>query len=490
MVILIKVIQLILALTILVVVHEFGHFITARIFKTRVEKFYIFFNPKFSLFRCKKVHGKWRFAFFSKNVPEKYITHERIDPITNKKETTYESIDLSTLSSDDWRTDEDTTEFGIGWIPLGGYCKIAGMIDESMDLEQMKKPAQPWEFRSKPAWQRLIVMVGGVVMNVITAYIIFTGLLISQGTQYLPTSEVNKYGIQTSELAQEFGLKDGDKILSINGKYIEDFSQITMEILLEDSEYIEVERDGEKVKVELPEDAVAKLVDAKTLLISSRIPFVIGEVAEGSIAQQVGMQEGDRIVKINELDVPYFNDFTKNIANYVNQNVTIAAIRDNDTLTFDVQFSADAKLGVAVLQMLEFKTQEYTFFQAIPEGFHKTGKELSDYWKQLKVIFKPSNKAYESLGGFISIGSIFPSTFDWVAFWRLTAFLSIILAVMNILPIPALDGGHVLFLLYEIITRRKPSDKFMEIAQTVGLFLLLALLIFANGNDIFRFIFK
>ena len=490
MVILIKVIQLILALTILVVVHEFGHFITARIFKTRVEKFYIFFNPNFSLFRCKKVHGKWRFAFFSKNVPEKYITHERIDPVTNKKETTYESIDLTTLSSDDWRTDEDTTEFGIGWIPLGGYCKIAGMIDESMDIEQMKKPAQPWEFRSKPAWQRLIVMVGGVVMNVITAYIIFTGLLISQGSQYLPTSEVNKYGIKTSELAQELGLKDGDKILSINGKYIEDFSQIPMEILLEDSEYIDVERDGEKVKVELPEDAVAKLVNAKTFLMTYRIPFVIGEVYEGSLAQQVGMQEGDRIVKINELDVPYFNDFTNNIVNFVDQNITIAALRNNDTLYFDVQLTADAKLGVSALPMLEYKTQEYTFFQAIPEGFHKTGKELSDYWKQLKLIFKPSNKAYESLGGFISIGSIFPSTFDWVAFWRLTAFLSIILAVMNILPIPALDGGHVLFLLYEIITRRKPSDKFMEIAQTVGLFLLLALLIFANGNDILRFFFK
>lgn len=490
MVILIKVIQLILALTILVVVHEFGHFITARIFKTRVEKFYIFFNPKFSLFRCKKVHGKWRFAFFSKNVPEKYITHERIDPITNKKETTYESIDLTALSSDDWRTDEDTTEFGIGWIPLGGYCKIAGMIDESMDIEQMKKPAQPWEFRSKPAWQRLIVMVGGVVMNVITAYIIYTGLLISQGTQYLPTSEVNKYGIQTSELARELGLKDGDKILSINGKYIEDFSQITMEILLEDSEYIDVERDGEKVKVELPEDAVAKLVNAKTLLMSYRVPFVVAEFVSGSVAQAAGMQKGDKIISVNEKYVPYYNEFVTEIADYAGQNVNVGVVRDNDTLTFEMQLSADAKLGVYALQMLESKTQEYTFFQAIPEGFRKTGKELSDYWKQLKLIFKPSNKAYESLGGFISIGSIFPSTFDWVAFWRLTAFLSIILAVMNILPIPALDGGHVLFLLYEIITRRKPSDKFMEIAQTVGLFLLLALLIFANGNDIFRFIFK
>lgn len=484
--ILIKIIQLILALTILVVVHEFGHFITARIFKTRVEKFYIFFNPNFSLFRCKKVHGKWRFAFFCKNVPEKYITHERIDPITNKKETTYESIDLSALPLDDWRTDEETTEFGIGWVPLGGYCKIAGMIDESMDIEQMKQPAQPWEFRSKPAWQRLIVMVGGVVMNVITAYVIFTGLLISQGSQYLPTSEVNKYGIRTSSLAQELGLKDGDKILSVNGEYIEDFSQIPMQLLLEDSEYIEVERNGEKVKVELPEDAIAKMVNSRGALMSYRIPFVIHDVVSGSIAQKAGMQKGDRIIKINEKYVPYYNEFVTEMANYANQNVDVAVVRGNDTLTFDVQLSNDAKLGVSAEPMLEYKKQEYTFLQAIPEGFSKTGKELSDYWKQLKLIFNPSTKAYESLGGFISIGSIFPSSFDWIAFWRLTAFLSIVLAVMNILPIPALDGGHVLFLLYEIITRRKPNDKFMEIAQMVGLFILLGLLIFANGNDILR----
>ena len=486
MVVLIKIIQLILALSILVIVHEFGHFITARIFKIRVEKFYIFFNPNFSLFRCKKVHGKWHFAFFSKNVPEKYITHERIDPITKKKEVTYESIDLSTLPSDDWRTDEETTEFGIGWIPLGGFCKIAGMIDESMDLEQMKKPAQPWEFRSKPAWQRLIVMVGGVVMNVITAYVIYTGLLISQGSQYLPTSEVNKYGIQAGQLAQEFGLRDGDKILSIDGNYIENFKQITMEILLESPEYIEVERDGEKVKVVFPEDATSKLVNNKSYLITYRVPFTIGDFVPGSLAQKAGMQKGDRIVKINEIDAPYYNDFIEIIKDYAGQDVNIGAIRDNDTIIFSMRLSDDAKLGVHTAAVLELKTQKYSFFEAIPEGFNMTGKELSDYWKQLKLVFNPSTKAYESLGGFISIGSIFPDSFDWIEFWRLTAFLSIILAVMNILPIPALDGGHVLFLLYEIVTRRKPSDKFMEIAQMVGLFILLALLIFANANDIIR----
>ena len=272
--VLIKVIQLILALTILVIVHEFGHFITARIFKTRVEQFYIFFNPRFSIFRCKKVHGVWRFAFFSKNVPDKYITHEHIDPGTNKKEYTYEAIDLSTLPEDDWRTDEDHTEFGIGWIPLGGFCKIAGMIDESMDVAQMQNEPQPWEFRSKPAWQRLIVMVGGVVMNVVLAYFIYTGLLISQGEQYLPTSEVNKYGIATDSLARELGFRDGDKILSIDGNYVEKFNDIPMQMILAEPEFVMVERNGEVINLQMPEDATAKLINHQNMFISYRLAMV------------------------------------------------------------------------------------------------------------------------------------------------------------------------------------------------------------------------
>ena len=486
MAILIKIIQLILALTLLVIVHEFGHFITAKIFKTRVEKFYIFFNPRFSIFRCKKVHGKWRFAFFSKNVPDRFITHEHIDPITEKKSYTYEPIDLASLPEDDWRTEEDNTEFGIGWIPLGGYCSIAGMIDESMNLGQMKQEPQPWEFRSKPAWQRLIVMVGGVVMNVILAYFIYTGLLISQGEQYLPTSEVNRYGIVTDSLGRELGFRDGDKILSVDGNHIENFQDITMELLLENPEYVEVERNGERVTIVLPNDVTEKLVKHQSQFISYRIPFVIGDFVAGSAAKDAGMQKGDIIIMVNNINTPYYNIFTEEIKQFAGQEVDLSAVRDNDTLHFNVKLTNDAKLGVYALNTLELKTQEYTFAEAISQGFNKTGKELSDYWKQLKVVFNPQNKAYESLGGFITIGSIFPDTFNWIQFWRLTAFLSIILAVMNILPIPDLDGGHVLFLLYEIITRRKPSDKFMEIAQSVGLIILLGLLILANGNDIIR----
>ncbi len=487
MAVLVKIIQLILALTILVIVHEFGHFIAARIFRTRVEKFYIFFNPNFSIFRCKNVHGKWRFAFFSKNTPEKFITHEHIDPITDKKSYTYEPIDLSKLPEDDWRTDEEHTEFGIGWVPLGGYCSIAGMIDESMNLGQMQQEPQPWEFRSKPAWQRLIIMIGGVVMNVVLAYVIHTGLLISQGEQYISTAEVNKYGIATSSLAKEFGFEDGDKILSVGGKQVDKFHKIPMEIILENPGYVEVERDGKKMNVEMPDDAVEKLLNHQGFFISYRFPFVIGDFAPGSAAKDSGMQKGDKIVKVGVKMTPYYNDFLAEISQYANQKVVVSVVRENDTLPFTIQLSDDAKLGVYVDgNVLESETQTYTFAEAIPQGFNKTGKELSDYWKQLKIVFNPKNKAYDSLGGFITIGSIFPDAFNWVEFWRLTAFLSIILAVMNILPIPALDGGHVLFLLVEIITRRKPSDKFMEIAQTVGLVILLVLLIVANGNDILR----
>lgn len=486
MVIIIKIIQLFLALSILVLVHEFGHFIAAKIFKIRVEKFYIFFNPYFSILRFKKVHGKWRFAFFSKNTEENYTTQEHIDPITNKKRITYKPIDLSTLPEDDWRTDEDHTEFGIGWIPLGGFCKIAGMIDESMDLGQMNQEPKPWEFRSKPAWQRLIVMIGGVVMNVVLAYFIYTGLLATEGEQYLPTSEVNKYGISTDDLAKELGFKDGDKIISVDGNYIENFYQIQMDMILNDSKSVEVERDNEKHVIELSEDAISKLIKHQTSFISYRTPFVVGDFSIGSLAEKAGMQKGDEIIMINDIYTPFYQDFSNNIKQFAGEEVTLGVIRDADTLQFNIQLTDEAKIGVYAEPLLTLKTQDYTFWEAIPRGFSKTGKELGDYWKQLKLIFNPSTKAYESLGGFITIGSIFPDKFNWLQFWRLTALLSVILAIMNILPIPALDGGHVLFLLVEIITRRKPSDRFLEIAQSVGLIILLILLVYANGNDIIR----
>ena len=488
MVIAIKVIQFFLALSILIFVHELGHFMAAKAFKVRVDKFYLFFDWGFSLLRVKRVNGRLRWRFFAKNVPEKYTTTEYRDA-AGKKQVNVEPIDLSTLDPDDWRT-SDSTEYGIGWFPLGGYNKIAGMIDESMDKEQMKQPPQDWEFRSKPAWQRFIIMVAGVFMNVVLAIVIYIGLLSSYGEQYLPTQEVNKYGISVDSLAYEFGFRDGDKIVSVNGEPVEDFYRIQMEMILEGAKTVEVERDGQLVVITLPEDATSKMLSKQDVsFISYRNPFMVASFSEGSVAEAAGMEVGDVIIGINDISTPYYQDFVRNIKQFRDQDISVVVVRDFDTIAIPMHLPEAGVIGVYLAPLSEYfnmETRDYTFWQAIPRGFSKTFSEIGDYWKQLKLIFNPSTKAYESVGGFISIGKIFPETWIWSMFWRLTAFLSIALAVMNILPIPALDGGHILFLLYEIITRRKPSDKFMEIAEYIGLALVLALVIFANGNDIIK----
>ena len=488
MVIFIKVIQFFLALSILIFVHELGHFMAAKAFKVRVDKFYLFFDWGFSLLRVKRVNGKLRWKFFGKNVPERYTSTEYKDA-AGKKQVKYNPIDVSTLDPDDWRT-SDSTEYGIGWFPLGGYNKIAGMIDESMDKEQMKQPPKEWEFRSKPAWQRFIIMVAGVFMNVVLAIVVYIGLLASNGEQYLPTTEVNKYGIAVDSLGYELGFRDGDKILSIDGDPVEDFYRIQMEMILEGAKTIEVEREGQMTVIELPEDATTKLLSKQDAnFISYRTPFLVADFSDGSVAQAAGMKTGDVIIGINDIQTPYYQDFVKNIKQFRDQDITVRVVREVDTLALAMHLPNEGVIGVYLAPLSEFfvlETREYTFWQAIPRGFSKTFSEIADYWKQLKLIFNPSTKAYESVGGFISIGKIFPDTWQWAMFWRLTAFLSIALAVMNILPIPALDGGHILFLLYEIITRRKPSDKFMEIAEYIGLVLVLALVLFANGNDIIK----
>jgi regulator of sigma E protease len=488
MTVLIKVLQFFLSLSILIFVHELGHFLAAKAFKTRVEKFYLFFDWGFSLFRCKKVDGRWRFKFFSKNVPEKYTVSENRDA-AGKKQKSYDPIDVNTLPEDDWRR-SDETEYGIGWFPMGGYNKIAGMVDESMDKSQMQQPPQPWEFRSKPAWQRFIIMVAGVFMNVLLAVTIYIGLLAKEGEQYLPTAEVNKYGISVDSLGYELGLRDGDKILSIDGEYVENFQQIPMQIILDKAKTIEVERNGKNMVINLPEDAVTKLLSSQDAsFISFRVPFMVADVIDKSAAKEGGLEVGDIIIGINDVETPYYQDFVKSIKQYKNQDITIRVVRDFDTLALAMHLPEEGVIGAYLAPIstcFELETKEYSFLEAIPAGFSKTFTELGDYWKQVKLIFNPKTKAYESVGGFISIGKIFPDTWIWSLFWRMTAFLSVALAVMNILPIPALDGGHILFLLFEIITRRKPSDKFMEVAETIGLIIVLGLVILANGNDIIR----
>ena len=489
MTILIKVLQFFLSLSILVFVHELGHFLAAKAFKTRVEKFYLFFDWGFSLFRCKKVNGRWHFRFFSKNVPEKYSVTEYKDA-AGKKQKKYEPIDLCSIAEDDWRR-SDSTEYGIGWFPLGGYNKIAGMIDESMDKSQMQQPSKPWEFRSKPAWQRFIIMVGGVFMNVLLAFVVYIGLLTKEGKSYLPTEQVNKYGISVDSIGYELGFRDGDRILAVDGQYIEDFSEIPMHIILDKAQAVKIERNGKDTIINLPHDAVARLLGLQNAhFITYRIPFVVAQVMENSAGDKAGLKAGDVIVGINDIETLYYQDFVKHIKQFKNQDVEVFVVREGDTLPLTMRLPEEAVIGaycnVALGDYYQLETIDYSFWEAIPAGFNQTFDELGDYWKQVKLIFTPKTKAYESVGGFISIGKIFPDNWNWSMFWRLTAFLSIALAVMNILPIPALDGGHILFLLVEIITRRKPSDKFMEVAETIGLVIVLGLVILANGNDIIR----
>lgn len=434
--ILIKALQLILSLSILVLFHELGHYVAARIFKTRVESFYLFFNPWFSLFKYK--YG-------------------------------------------------DTT-YGIGWLPLGGYVKIAGMIDESLDREQMAKPPQPWEFRSKPAWQRLIIMVGGVTVNLILAFAIYISILTIWGERYLPASEV-KYGITFDSLAYEMGLRAGDKIISVDGKIVEDFYKIPSTIILNKATSVQVLRNEKPVTVDIPEGFINKLLKHRSpSFIGVRFPFIVSGFIKDSPAEAAGVKPGDKILGFNDMVLPYFDEFRSELQNHKGEAITVLALRETDTVRLRVQVSENGTIGVYPVGDLEeffsFRSKQYNFLEAIPAGIVRGYHGVANYLKQLKLIFSPKTKAYESLGGFITIGSIFPATWDWQAFWELTAFLSIMLAILNILPIPALDGGHVLFLLYEIISGRKPGDKFMEYAQIAGMLLLLALVIFANANDI------
>lgn len=434
--ILIRASQLILSLSILVILHELGHFIPAKLFKTRVEKFYLFFDPWFSLFKVKK----------------------------------------------------GETEYGIGWLPLGGYVKISGMIDESMDKEQMKQPPQPWEFRSKPAWQRLIIMIGGVTVNVILGIAIYSMVLFVWGTQYIPTDQLT-YGIYADSVATEMGLRSGDKIISVGGEKVEKFSDVPLKILLEDVESMEVEREGNTETIEIPSSAVASMIKKQDAFIEPAIIAEVVEVDQGSRAEKAGLQPGDRLVAVDGEPTPFFQDVVKSLKSKKGEEVTLSVIRDGQTLSLNGNVSEQGTLGFAVKpanEQIPVATQSYGLVESIPAGIDKAYSSFDNYIKQIKLIFKPETEAYKSLGGFITIGKAFSPTWDWQRFWSFTAFLSIILAIMNILPIPALDGGHVMFLIWEIITGRKPSEKILEYAQVVGIIILLALMLLANGNDIMR----
>ena len=435
--ILIKALQFFLSLSILIVIHELGHMLPARLFKIRVEKFYLFFNPWFSLFKIKR----------------------------------------------------GETEYGMGWLPLGGYVKIAGMIDESMDKEQMKQPAKPYEFRSKPAWQRLIVMLGGVTFNILLAAVIYIFMLFFVGEQYLPARNV-KYGIVADSLAREIGMQTGDRIVQLNNQEVEDFFDIPREFILGNVRTYTVEREGQLVTNPVPEDFFGRLISARGAnFFTLRFPFIVGHVMEDSPAAQAGLQPGDHITAIGGIPTWSFDEFRQQIGQFTDQETTLEVVRDDQRLELPMRVPESATIGVGITppnQLLDFEQRHYSIVSAIPAGVQKAYETTTRYFQELGLLFRPEVKTTESLGGFITIAGIFTPSWDWLHFWTITAFLSVILAIMNVLPIPALDGGHVMFLLYEMISGRKPGEKFLEYAQTIGMFLLLALILFVNFNDILR----
>lgn len=437
----IKVLQFFMSLSLLVGIHEFGHFIMARVFKIRVEKFYIFFDPWFSLFK--------------------------------------------------WKRGE--TEYGVGWLPLGGYVKIAGMIDESMDLEQMKAPVQPWEFRAKPAWQRFLVMIAGVVMNVLMALIIYTGIRYTHGESYLANDDI-KWGYEFNEAGKKLGFADGDKIVAIDGEKVVDVAEIRSKLLLtEEGRTVEIIRDGQSQNLEISFEALLDMRRNRGFedLYVPRIPFIVDSISFASAAT-AGLQVGDEVVVFNgqqNLGATQISSLLKE--EYKNDTVNLVVTRAGERVELSVPVNEEGRIGVVMKgDVFQPRTKTYNLLQAIPAGVKLVGETIADYWEQLKLIFQPKTKMYEELGGFISIGQIFPSQWDWLRFWSMTAFLSIMLAVLNILPIPGLDGGHALFTLWEMITGRKASDKFLEVMQYIGFIILLALVIYANGNDIYKLFVK
>lgn len=438
----IKLSQFLLSLSILIILHELGHFIPAKLFKTRVEKFYLFFDIKYSL--LKKKIGE--------------------------------------------------TEYGIGWLPLGGYVKISGMIDESMDTEQMQAEPQPWEFRSKPAWQRLIIMLGGVTVNFILAFLIYIGMTFFYGDQYIANSEVKDGVWIQNPTMEQIGFKTGDKLVSIDGKVVEKFDpSISEKILM--SKSVVIDRNGATQQITMPINLIDKLLSGpKVSLIDLRMPFAIGAVLDDSPNQN--LKPKDIILSLNGISTKYMDQVKPILDQNKGKAIQAVVLRDEKQVTLALKVTAAGKLGVrlggismASLEKLGYYTiskQEYGFIESIPVGLEKGWSKLTGYGKQLKAIFNPETGAYKGVGGFKAIFDIFPNSWSWEVFWGITAILSIMLGVMNLLPIPALDGGHVIFLLYEMVSGKKPSDSFLEKAQMVGFVLLITLLLFANGNDIYK----
>ena len=440
--IIIKITQFILCFSLLVFVHEGGHFMFAKLFKIRVEKFYLFFNPWFSLFKFK-----------------------------------YKG-----------------TEYGMGWVPIGGYVSISGMIDETKDATQLASEPQPYEFRSKPAWQRLLVMLGGVMMNIITAIIIYTFLSYSYGSSYIKNSDVVD-GLAYTETAKGIGFQDGDKLVSVNGESFDNYLRYREAIIIGSAPLVEVLRDGKSVKIQIKDSDVSKLLENQ-IIYNLRIPMAVNSIVADDVLDHAGIKVGDSIIALNNTPITYFDEFLTIVSGSPSKAVEFIVARAKTGVidTLNVIPSKDGLVGLginvtSIPSIYKVTSISYTLLESVPEGLNRAWRMSSSYVKQFKLIFNPDTKAYKSVGSVLTMGDLFTPVWDWGSFWNLTAVFSVILAVMNLLPIPALDGGHVLFLLVEVITGRKPSDNFLEKAQTIGFYLLMALMVLAMSNDIQKFFF-
>ena len=456
-----QILGLLASLAILVFVHELGHFFFARLFKTRVEKFYLFFNPGFSIVRMKNINGKREFSFFSKETPES------------------------------WENHPDSTEWGLGWLPLGGYCSIAGMVDETKSADSLGEEPQPWEFRSKPTWQRFLIIVGGVLFNFISAILLYVTIFYTWGETYIPLENA-KYGYKFTEVAQNIGFQDGDKILTVDNIKPIDLSDFATQLLINNVEKVTVLRGDSTISINIPKSFGRDVVgEGKGMFATYQFPFVIAEIAKESPALAAGFEVNDSLIAINGASTFSFFEYQDSLKNYSSKPLVITVMRNGEPKEITVTPTAEGKLGVFPynpINFLETKTNYFNFWQSIPKGLNHGFEKLGMYVKQFKLVF--TKEGASQIGGFGSIGKLFPKTWDWGRFWENTALLAIILAFMNILPIPALDGGYIMFILIEMITGKKPSDKFLGYANTVGFALLIILLLYANGMDIFRGFFK
>lgn len=459
-----KALLFLVSLTLLVVTHELGHLLFAKLFHTRVLRFYVFFNPKFSILKAKKFNGKWHFLFFNSTTPDSWKV-ENLRP-----------------------EDQDNTLWGLGWVPLGGYCDIAGMVDETKSTDDLEDTPQPWEYRTKPHWQRLCIISGGVLVNFLSALIIFAGIFAHWGTDELPLRNA-KLGYEYHQIFLDEGFQNGDIIYALDGKEMYDLKEATRALLIDSPKNVTVMRSDSLVTFDLSKDFISRLVSENPKqIMSPRWPFVVKDFAPGSVGRRAGMLVGDSLVSVCGIATPTSEDFVTTLADYADDSVVIGLYRNGRYTEVAALLGSDGKLGIYAVddlgKLFEVEHQDYTLWQAIPAGISHGWETLVTYVSSLKLLF--AKGGVNSLGGFISMGSLFPNTWEWHSFWNITALLAIVLAFMNIIPIPGLDGGHIVITLWEMITRRPVNDKVLNMIQNIGLALLILLLVVANGNDLVR----